>query len=68
MPPSGYDEVAVEAIVRFTLANYEALERAWRSGKFKSFEEAITFEIGQLRKAIKGLHINKNGRLVRRGR
>ncbi len=66
MPPSGFNQKAVEGILQFTDACYSDLEKEVRSGKHKDFPSAVRYERRQLKKALLQLHINASGKLVRR--
>jgi len=69
MPPSGFSKKAVDdGILVFIKACYEDLLAEVRSGKHKSFEEAIEFEIAQIGKSLSGIHITPQGKLVKRRR
>ena len=66
MPPSGFSKKSVNGALVFVLGCYEDLLREVRSGKHKSYEEGIKYEITQIKKALMGLHINDEGKLVER--
>ncbi len=66
MPPSGFSKKAVEGILIFVKACYEDLQSEVDSGKHDSFPAAIEYELGQLEKALEQLHIDADGRLVKR--
>ncbi|MGD0328382.1 MAG: hypothetical protein ABSB00_01565 [Minisyncoccia bacterium] len=66
MPPSGWDEKTKWFLLGFVRGNYKNLLDTVRSGKFKTYEEAIEYEIAQTGKAMDSMHINKKGRLVNR--
>ena len=66
MPPSGFSRKAVEGALVFVQSCYEDLLNDVRSGKFKTYEEAIQYELGQIEKALASLHINTEGNLVER--
>ena len=66
MPPSGFSSKAVEGALIFIKTCYEDLLAEVRSGKHASVEEAIEYEISQLRKALGRLHIDPDGRLAER--
>ncbi len=66
MPPSGFSKRTVVGLLTFVKGNYEDLREEVRSGKHPSVEAAIDYEIKQLGKALRKLHINKSGKLVER--
>lgn len=64
MPPSGFSQKAVEGSLLFIKTCYEDLLREVREGKHASYEEAIEYELSQIGKALKKLHIDESGNLV----
>ncbi|MBI2409863.1 hypothetical protein HYV30_02355 [Candidatus Kaiserbacteria bacterium] len=66
MPPSGFNKPAVRGLLQFLNACYVDLLKEVQSGKHKDFPSAIRHERRQIGKALRQLHINKTGRLVRR--
>ena len=66
MPPSGFSPKAVKGALVFVQGCYEDLLEEVRSGKHKSYEEGIEFEIAQIEKALTKLHIDAEGNLVER--
>ncbi len=66
MPPSGFSRKAVKGSLVFIQSCYEDLLNDVRSGKFKTYEEAIQYELDQIEKALTSLHINTEGNLVER--
>ena len=66
MPPSGFSKRTVKGLLTFVKGNYEDLRKEVRAGKHLSVETAIDYEIKQLGKALRKLHINKSGKLVER--
>lgn len=66
MPPSGFSPKAVQGSLVFIQSCYEDLLDEVRSGKHKNYEEAIGFEIAQIKKALGKLHINAVGELIDR--
>ena len=66
MPPSGFNQHAVEGALEFVKGCYEDLQEEVRSGKHPSMDAAIEYELAQLEKALATLHIDKEGKLVER--
>ena len=66
MPPSGFSQKAVKGALVFVRGCYEDLLKEVRSGKHKSYEEGIEYEITQIDKALTKLHIDAEGNLVER--
>ena len=66
MPPSGFSRKAVDGALVFVKSCYEDLLKDVRSGKFATYEEAIQHEIAQIDKALIGLHIDSEGKLIER--
>ena len=66
MPPSGFSRNAVKGALIFVRGCYEDLLNEVRSGKHKSYEEGIEYEIAQIDKALTKLHIDAEGNLVER--
>lgn len=66
MPPSGFSHRAVEGALVFIQTCYEDLLEEVRSGAHASFEEAIRFEISQIKTVLTKLHIDRAGNLVER--
>jgi len=64
MPPSGFSKKAVRVALEFVAACYEELLQEVKSGKYKTFEQAIETELIQIRKALSKAHINPEGNLV----
>jgi len=61
MPPSGFTKKAVGGALVFIKTCYEDLLDEVQNGKHDSYEVAIEYEIGQIEKALKGLHITGEG-------
>ncbi len=66
MPPSGFNRNAVKGALVFVQGCYEDLLGDVRSGKFKTYEEAIQHELALIEKALAKLHIDAEGNLVER--
>ena len=66
MPPSGFSEEVVQGALVFVGGCYRDLLCEVRSGKHKSFEDAIEFELAQIKRALATLHIDERGNLVQR--
>lgn len=66
MPPSGFSQNAVKGALVFVQGCYEDLLDDVRSGKFKTYEEAIQYELALIGKALSKLHIDTAGKLVER--
>ncbi|HEY4523606.1 MAG TPA: hypothetical protein VJK04_01895 [Candidatus Paceibacterota bacterium] len=66
MPPSGFKSGAVRGVLQFVRGCYLDLLAEVRSGKHKTYEEAIKAEVKQIDKALTKMHINKRGNIVRR--
>ncbi len=66
MPPSGFSKKAVKGALQFISSCYEDLQAEVLSGKHKSVEAAIEFELKGLDKALSQLHITPKGRIVKR--
>ncbi len=66
MPPSGFNQNAVNGALIFVRGCYEDLLGDVRSGKFKTYEEAIEYEVTLIKKALMKLHIDPEGNLVER--
>ena len=66
MPPSGFNQKAVQGALQFIKGCYEDLREEVRCGKHPSFEEALDHELSQLEKALAKVHINEHGNLVER--
>lgn len=64
MPPSGYASKAVVGSLIFIRSCYEELLEEVKSGKFKTYEEAIEHELSQIKKALLNVEINEAGKLV----
>jgi len=64
MPPSGFSKKAVKGALIFVRGCYEDLLEEVRSGKHKSYEDGIEYEIAQIDKALSRLHIDAGGNLV----
>ena len=63
-PPSGFSKKAVKGLLWFVEGCYEDLSKEVKSGKYKTFEEAVETELGQIRKAVSKLHIDPEGNLI----
>lgn len=66
MPPSGFNRNAVRGALVFAQGCYEDLLKDVHSGKFKTYEEAIQYELALIEKALTKLHIDAEGNLVER--
>ena len=66
MPPSGFSSNAVRGALEFVRSCYMDLLEEVRTGKHKSYEEAIEFELRQIESALQGVHIDSQGNLVER--
>lgn len=66
MPPSGFNKSAVKGLLQFLHACYEDLLVEVRSGKHRTFEEAIEAELNRIGKALEKLHIDEEGNVVER--
>ena len=66
MPPSGFNRSAVRGALQFIHACYEDLLQEVAEGKHASVEAALSFEIGQIEKALASLHIDAHGKIVER--
>jgi len=66
MPPSGFNKRSVQGSLQFIRGCYQDLLEEVRSGKHPTVEEAIEFELGQIKKALGQLHITPKGKLVKR--
>ncbi len=64
MPPSGFSQKAIDGSLVFIKTCYEDLLREVKEGKHASYEEAIEYEISQIEKALKKLHIDDDGNLT----
>jgi len=64
MPPSGFSQKAVKGALIFVQGCYEDLLEEVHSGKHKSYEEGIKYEIAQINKALMKLHIDDKGNLT----
>lgn len=64
MPPSGFSRRSVNGALQFVGECYKDLLAEVRSGKHKSYEEAIEFEIKQIDSALAKVHIDEKGNLV----
>jgi hypothetical protein len=66
MPPSGFSKPVVDGALRFIGGCYQDLLEEIKSGKHASLEEAIGYELSQIKKALDSIHISDNGQLVDR--
>lgn len=66
MPPCGFNQKAVRGALQFIKGCYEDLAEEVKTGKYKSFEDALNHELDNLEKALERLHINPQGDLVER--
>ncbi|MFA5124667.1 MAG: hypothetical protein WC473_02475 [Patescibacteria group bacterium] len=66
MPPSGFSQKAVKGSLIFIQSCYEDLLEEVRSGKHKSYEEGIKYELSQIEKALTKIHIDPSGNIVDR--
>ncbi len=66
MPPSGFSKKAVAGALQFIGSCYEDLLAEVVAGKHPDIETAIKFELTQIGKALEQLHIDSQGRLVKR--
>lgn len=66
MPPSGFNQRAVKGALEFVKGCYEDLQAEVKAGKHPNMEAAIKYELAQLENALKQIHINRKGRLVKR--
>ncbi len=66
MPPSGFSKKAVAGALQFNGSCYEDLLAKVASGKHPDLETAIKFELSQIGKALEQLHIDHQGKLVKR--
>jgi len=66
MPPSGFNKKAVKGALLFIQGCYKDLLQEVKDGKHPSPEKAIEYEISQIGKVLKKLHINKEGNLIER--
>lgn len=64
MPPSGFSKKIVAGLLIFIKGCYEDLLKEVKSGKHKTYEEAIEYEIKQINSALSKLHIDHTGNLV----
>jgi len=64
MPPSGFSRRSVKGVLQFVGECYKDLLEEVRSGKHRSYEEAIKFEIRQIDSALAKVHIDGKGNLV----
>ena len=66
MPPSGFKKRAILGALQFVKSCYEGLLAEVRSGKYRTYEEAIEHELGQINTALEKAHIDAEGNLVER--
>ncbi|MBA3789463.1 hypothetical protein H0X32_03705 [Patescibacteria group bacterium] len=66
MSPSGFSARAIKGLLIYTEACYEELEQEMLSGKHADYKAAIRHERCQIQKALDELHINEEGKLVKR--
>lgn len=66
MPPCGFNPNSVKGALAFVRGCYEDLLKDVYSGKFKTYEEAIEYELKQIEKALTKLHVDAKGNLVER--
>jgi len=66
MPPSGFNQNAVKDILIFVQSCYTDLLRDVHSGKFQTYDEAIQYELAQIKKALEKLHIDVHSNLIER--
>jgi len=66
MPPCGFNRNSVRGALAFVRGCYEDLLDDVRSGKFKTYEEAIEHELKQIETVLAKLHIDAEGNLVER--
>lgn len=64
MPPSGFSKPVVAGALQFVGGCYRDLLQEVRDGKHESFEAAIEYELSQIDKALKSIHIDEQGNLV----
>jgi hypothetical protein len=64
MPPSGFSRPVVAGALQFVEGCYRDLLEEVRSGKHKTYEDAITFEINQINRVLTRLHIDAEGNLI----
>lgn len=65
MPPSGFNRDAINGALIFIKGCYDDLLKDMRSKKFKTYEQAIDYEITQIDKALTKLHIDADGNLTK---
>jgi hypothetical protein len=66
MPPSGFNRDSVRGALIFVKGCYNDLLADVNTGKFKTYEEAIEYELGQIDKALGQLHIDQKGNLFKK--
>lgn len=66
MPPSGFNPRAAALLVAFVSECYKDLQKEVESGKHPDMETAVRFEISQIEKSIRKIHISDSGDLVER--
>jgi hypothetical protein len=64
MPPSGFNKNVVEGALAFAKGCYLDLLDEVRSGKHATYEEAIEYELGQIERVLRRIHITADGDLV----
>ena len=64
MPPSGFSKAVVVGALQFIGGCYRDLLQEVQEGKHASFEEAIKYELSQIDKVLRSLHIDEQGNLV----
>ncbi len=64
MPPSGFSKAVVAGALQFVEGCYMDLLQEVQDGKHESFEAAIKYELSQIGKALKSIHIDDQGSLV----
>jgi hypothetical protein len=64
MPPSGFSKPVIAGALQFVGGCYRDLLQEVKDGKHASFEKAIEYELSQINKALRSLHINQQGNLV----
>lgn len=64
MPPSGFSKPVVRGALEFVRGCYTDLLAEVRSGKYKTYEEAIEAELKQIDKALSKMHIDGDGNIV----
>ena len=66
MPPRRLNQKALRGALMFAKECYEDLLKDVRSGKFKTYEDAIQYELDLIEKALANLHVDTKGNLVER--